>query len=418
MTGDFRVVTIAEHQPMKGKDRIISSFVNGEVIIINKEENPVGTRGILFDCESRINEKILHELSLYRDKAMNKNPEKSGFFFNNRVKPQNFGGVKCSGFFLSFNQLSEIDWLSGIEELEDGHMDTAFNNEWVSKKWIPPRRNQGAANSRLQKKKKKTRVIDGHFAFHKSTGHLGDVIGFIKPDDIIGLSHKLHGTSFISSNVLCRKKINPFMKIATLGLYRPVHYDNIYSSRSVIKNDWNSHQKSHFYSKDIWGECNDRFKQALEKGISVFGEITGFVGESYIQKGYDYGSSSGESKCWVYRITHTDRQGNTRDFSTPEIREYCDARGWTYVPHIYHGPASEYFHSSGETGYYGRNLFDHLSKEFLEFNCPFCVNDVPVEGIVLRVETTPDVWSAFKLKSFAFRTRESNAKVADIETEN
>ena len=105
MTGDFRVITIAEHTPIKGKDRIVSSFAHGEIIVISKEENPIGIRGLLFDCESTINVELLSELNLFREITLNKDPEKVGYFRDARVRPQIFAGVKCSGFFLSFSEL-------------------------------------------------------------------------------------------------------------------------------------------------------------------------------------------------------------------------------------------------------------------------------------------------------------------------
>lgn len=412
MTGEFRVITIDNHQPIEGKDRIVSSFTHGELIVISKESNPIGTRGLLFDCESEISPWLLEELSLYRDNNLNKNKDATGYFFDNRVKPQTFAGCKCTGFFLSFEQLKSVDKLSGIESLDNGYSDNSFNGIELCKKYIPPVR--GHQNPTKQKiaKKKRSVIVDGQFTFHKKTGHLGDVYQHIHPDTLISITHKLHGTSFISSRVLCKGW--DWRSFLTFGLYRPKVYRNIYSSRQVIKNLRNS--GNHFYKADVWGWANDQIKDKIEDGISIYGEITGYVPEtsSFIQKGYDYGSKVGEARYWVYRITHTDKFGNTRDFSTREIQEYCRERDLNVVPTLFIGRAADFF-SSQE--HYSRNFFEHLDS-LIEDNCSMCQNKVPAEGFVVRFEDHPNMWSAYKLKSFAFRMRESKATEADIETTN
>lgn len=420
MTGDFRIITIEEHAPIKNKDSIVSSFAFGSVIVINKDLNPIGIRGLLFDCESKINPIILSSLNLYRDNSLNIDKSKIGFFFSDsRVKPQIFAGIKCSGFFLSFTQLATVPELVGIDLLEDGYIANEYKGFKICEKWEPPRRHTQALSkeTKIQRKLKKTTILPGQFYFHKKTSHFGDVLPLIKPHDIISISHKLHGTSFICSNVLCRKPLNPIFKLVTLGLYKPTHYKNIYSSRSVIKNDLNKEGKQHYYKKDIWGVVNDKIGFLIPKGISLYGEITGYVGDSYIQSQYDYGSNQGKFKYWIYRIIETTPQGNIKEFSTNDILDFCSTHGFWTVPYIYNGVASDWLEPKTPS-YYGRDLFDHLTELFLEKNCDFCFNQVPAEGVVLRIETTPNLWSAFKLKSFAFRVKESKQEVQDIEIEN
>lgn len=419
MTGNFTVVTIEEHVPIPERDRIVSSFVAGRIVIIGKEDTPVGTRGLLFDCETQFNPELLYELSLFRDSALNKNQAHTGYFKDNRVRPQIFAGVKCDGFFLSFEQLEEVSFLQGISVLKDGYCENNFKNTGICKKWSPTSREGTPRNLDKKKKlKKKSKIVEGQFNFHKSTTHLGNAYGHIKPTTKISLSHKLHGTSFVAANLLCYKKVGWFRKLINLGRYKPTHYQNIYSSRQVIKNDKDSSQKVHYYSVDVWGAVNELIKDKIKEGITLYGEITGYLpgSQKMIQKHYDYGSKEGEFQYWIYRITFTQPNGLVQDFSTAEIIDYCRTNKLRMVPYIFDGTASDFFDSPSE--HYGKNLFGYLTEQYLEKDCIFCKSKVPGEGVVLRIEDDPHRWAAFKLKSFRFTMIESKAQEADIETEN
>ena len=66
----------------------------------------------------------------------------------------------------------------------------------------------------------------------------------IRPDDLISITAKIHGTSGISARVLCKQELNWKQKIAKWLTGEEFNiYDGLYSSRTVIKNQ--------FYNKNV-----------------------------------------------------------------------------------------------------------------------------------------------------------------------
>lgn len=82
------------------------------------------------------------------------------------------------------------------------------------------------------------------FAFHYETQQLNREIGRFRPDDEVSISVKLHGTSLVIGNVLTLKPrwgglyarffnyLPSFLQLTRPG------YDVVYSSRTVIKNNY------------------------------------------------------------------------------------------------------------------------------------------------------------------------------------
>jgi hypothetical protein len=116
----------------------------------------------------------------------------------------------------------------------------------------------------------------------------------IHPEDLISISYKLHGTSCISSKILCKKPLKWNEKILKkLGVnIVNTEYDYIYSSRKVIKNEELNPNPQHYYNEDIWKLANDIIAPFLSNGLSVYYEIVGNLPSgAAIQKDYDYGYS-------------------------------------------------------------------------------------------------------------------------------
>ena len=54
-------------------------------------------------------------------------------------------------------------------------------------------------------------------------------------------------------------------------------YDYIYSSRKVIKNEELNPNAQHYYKEDIWGIAHEELKPFLQKGMTFYYEIVGFL---------------------------------------------------------------------------------------------------------------------------------------------
>jgi hypothetical protein len=244
----------------------------------------------------------------------------------------------------------------------------------------------------------------------------------LEPDQIISISRKIHGSSFISSCCLVKKPLNLISKIAKIiGI--PVidtEYAMIYSSRTVVKNDCPT---KGFYGTDIWTVLGEKyFKGKLHEGESVYGEVVGYLpgSSSMIQKGYPYGCAVGEYKIAVYRITKTGPDGDVVEYSWQAMKERCKELDASMVQEYDYGRVSSIY--ADYTGWNchtqddWRNRFmTNLKARYLEKDATDC-NGNPDEGIVIRIEGK-DI-QAYKYKSERFLLRESKAKeeeVVDIE---
>lgn len=233
----------------------------------------------------------------------------------------------------------------------------------------------------------------------------------------------IHNTSAVFANVLVKKELKWYEKaLKKIGIFIVTEeYANICASRKVIKTlEINDGDQNHFYDVDIWTHVNNYLQNSIEKGITLYGEIVGFLEtgaaiQSMAGSAYDYGCAPMEHKFLVYRITYTTPQGQVIEFSWQQIKEYCKRYELQYVPEYYFGSLKDFYirfvDSSVETlpEDFADRLFAYLQSAFnLEKYCEFCSNKVPAEGIVLRRDGKTH-YEAYKLKSRLFLLKESEA---------
>lgn len=292
------------------------------------------------------------------------------------------------------------------------------------------------------------------------TNQLNDNIRKINPTDIVTVSLKEHGTSFISSNILVRIpiRLNPVQKLINKHIMKKckilhkqitkfkdkknfylskinrlkshklasfkIDYGNVYSSRSVVKNEYiNLDVTEGFYSSDIWGEYNKIIFPYIERGMTLYGEIVGYLtgSQKMIQRKYDYGCEEGTNYLMPYRIT-------TKSSGEKKIEwEVLDVEKWTKklikehpelkknvqpIKILYHGTLADLYPEISVTEHWHENVLEALKNDKIHFgmeeNEPFCKNKVPREGIVLRVYKD-ELSEAFKLKCLKFYEHEKRA---------
>lgn len=263
----------------------------------------------------------------------------------------------------------------------------------------------------------------------------------INPNSLISITYKLHGTSGICSYVLCKRYIpilekvgafihNIYTKIISLGKRQfkleTAEYDYLYASRKVIKNDVLNPNAGHFYSENIWEIAHNELKDFLQKGMTFYYEIVGFLPNGgAIQKDYDYGCESMKHAIYIYRITQTNVDGKIFEFSAKQVQDFCTKNGLNAVPQVYYGFAKGLFDRN--VSFYENLTGEEFSDEFLtrvkflfnEHDCYICKNKVPEEGVVIRVEGLD--FEAYKAKSNRFYERETkllDQGIADIEDTN
>ena len=249
----------------------------------------------------------------------------------------------------------------------------------------------------------------------------------IKPDDMVTISVKLHGTSFIMGNVKTKKPrwnglySKLFNHLPKFLQFTVEDYDNIYSSRTVIKNQYiNSNVSSGYYEKDVWGEYFDLLKGLIPRGMTIYGEIIGYIGgsNSMIQKGYDYGCKPGKNKLMIYRINTKNYDGISYEWDVREVRD------WTMqlislhpeladrihpIDILFHGRLMDYYPQCDLSNHWHDDVLEAMKKDKrfgMEMNEPLCRNKIPREGIVLRIDHDP-IKEAFKLKTLKFLGKEA-----------
>lgn len=431
-----KVINITNFLPHPNADRMKIAQVGGYKVCVGIDE-PTG-RYVYFPVNSEINPNLLSYCNLYRHSEKNANTEKAGFFNDNgRVTAIKLRGFPSEGFLLPYEQLENFIAdtlnlkLSNIENDTDFDVAVEGNKElWICKKYIVIHYNpQEKSNSNKRQKKvaRFNKVIDTQFKFHYDTVRIQNDKWAISPYDLISLSEKIHGTSGISAYVLCKKKPTLINKIKKWFGDPGIEYDYLYASRSVIKNATETTNPGGYYDCDIWAEADKIIRPHLQKGMTIYYEIVGFLPTGrYIQKNYDYGCvppKEGEPfthekhfKVRVYRITMTNVDGYVHEFSAKEVQEWCKANDLIPVTEYFYGYAKDLYNIPVDDNW--TDVFwDTMANDknfYMECNSPSCSNKVPHEGLVIKKEDMKS--RAWKLKCFAFLNGEQ--KELDAGEEN
>lgn len=452
-----KVVQLTENDFSKhpNADALKIAHIGGYSVIVGIDEQP--GLYIYFPALSQINENLLTYANLYRHKEKNSNPEsKTGFFEDNgRVKAIKLRGVVSEGFLLPVETLQNFIVSSVNVELIDIPVNFEFDSVehdnksfWICKKYrikTYERRNTGSKP--VKSSKGFNRIDETQFRFHYDTVQVKKEPWCISPQDLISLTEKIHGTSGISAYVLCKKPLTFWNKLGNILLGHKwdrenKYYDYIYASRTVIKNQYyNKNVGNGYYGVDIWAEADKIVRPYLTKGMTAYYEIVGYLPTgAYIQKNYDYGCvppKEGEPythekhfKVRVYRITITNVDGVSHEFSAREVQQWCKQVGLTPVEEWYYGLAGDLYLDlrqdvNGEPMYpedWNQLFWEKLANDkgfFMECNSPSCNNKVPHEGLVIKKEDMiPRAW---KLKCYMFirgESEELDSGQSNIEDDN
>lgn len=427
------VVTINNVIPLEGCDFVQGTSILGNHVIISKDIK-IGDIGIYFPTECQLSHSYLTENNLYRKSELNKDTSKKGYFEENgRVKCVKFRGYKSEGLYMPLSSLefitsqySEFGILPGVEfdKLNGVEICKKYVIKYTSSESLPK-------NGNKKVKEQELKLVDRQFRFHEDTIALYKNLKLVKPEDYIHISYKIHGTSAISSKLLCKKKLSFWDKIGTFLGFNVVNvmYDYIYASRRVIKNPEINPNAQHFYNLDIWGIAHEYLKPYIPNGITLYYEIAGFLpGGAYIQDEFDYGCirpitqeyvQGVNYKIFIYRITYTNSEGKVFEFSARQVQEWCIKNGLTPVPELFYGKAAEFSDERMTRENWEEKFLATIKEKYNDKDCYICNNKVPEEGCVIRLDKLE--LEAYKVKSFRFlewETKKLNKNIIDIESEN
>ena len=392
---------------------------------------------VYFPTMSQIHSELLQYLNLYSNPEMNRDATaKPGFFDKNgRVKAIKLKGFPSEGFLLPYEHFNNwvVDSVNQqlpepVDGLEFDEVTDGNKSFWVCRKYIVRQQSSTHPYDKRSKYDKNLgkfdKIIENQFRFHYETEMLRKNPTVIKPNDIIQISSKWHGTSAISAYILCNKPLNWKEKIAKwLTKYTFPIYDHIYASRKVIKNQYiNPKVNNGYYGSDDFRVIADKFLQPyMSRGLSLYYEIVGYTTDNkYIQKEFDYGCrpiKEGESytegvhyKIYIYRITYTNVDGVVQEFSARAVQNWCNKNGLHPVIELYYGYAKDLYPDLNIEEHWNENFLERLANDknfYMEERSPDCANNVPHEGVVIRIED--NLAHSFKLKCFSFLSKEQKA---------
>ena len=444
------VVEINALIPLAKCDRVQAAIILGNQVVVDKSVK-LGDVGLYFPLECQLSKEYLSNNNLYNKPELNVDNTKKGYFAENgRIRCQRFRGHKSEGLFMPIGSLSFIFpdifnpsstglWYKGDFKIEIGDCFDELNGTPICSKYIIAQKQTNLQSNKKGRGRiaKENKLIDNQFRFHQDTGMLYKNLSRIIPDSLISITYKMHGTSGISSYLLCKRKLSWFNKLLR-KLKVPIEsskYDYIYSSRKVIKNPDLNPNAQHFYNEDIWGIAHEELKPFLQKGMTFYYEIVGYLPNGgMIQKDYDYGFNNpivhGSTKhhsgfnygIYIYRITSTNVDGKVIEFSAKQVQDFCRQNRLNAVPELYYGFAKDFTDNisikTAGSDLGGTDLICKIDEEFdsdkflnrikqlyNEKDCFMCKTKVPEEGCVLRIEGND--LEVFKCKSTRFLEKET-----------
>lgn len=405
------VVNLPKPTIIPGFDNLVMVTVFGNDILISKDYSE--GLYLYFNAGTELSDDFRRFNNLNRESALNSNPEAKGYFKRSYVEAIKIRGIVSTGFIMPITSLS---YISDSLELEDGDefnsIEFDSNRYDICSKYVREvkTRKQGIPKQDKLYNKLQEYIIPGHFKFHTSTEHLTKNIYALKEDSNITITNKVHGSSVILSHTLVKRNLSPFKRFLLYMRY-PItdkEYGFIWSSgkpRSGLpkglrspSNEWGN-KNSGYYDLDIWHRAYQDYKDKIDKGITIYGELVGYTRSgSFIQSQYDYGCVPGEYRMLVYRITYTTPEGIIYEFSWDMIKQYCNTHRLEHVEEFYHGPVNSLITTEGD---WRERFLTYLRNGYnLEQNCKDCLHNVPAEGIALRINDKP--FSVYKLKSKLF----------------
>ena len=475
------VVRLENFVDLPNCDNVKAALLFGNSVIVAKGVQ-AGEIGLFFPVETALSADFLKNNNLYRKPEWgNVDPSKKGYFEEHgRIRAVTFRGHKSEGFWIPLDSLSYLGL--PLTEFPVGAEFDYVNDSEICRKYIPRRNKvSNPCAAKGKNKSVKDKLVEGQFSFHIDTAQLGRNMHRITPSTIISISDKWHGTSAIFSNVLIQKrglaerllplfsfgilkekfpkvfgilerkfpKVNTGLEKVNTGLEKigsvvvnfltkierkigvvfgadeqPTEYGFTWASRRVIKGVNGEAKKGsiHFYSDDIWSIVGKRIEPLVPKGYTIYGEIVGYMPDGgMIQKGYHYGCQPGSHRFLVYRITSVNADGKVIELSWQAMKEFCEKFGLEFVKEFYFGRADGFLPMApgqNEAEWQDAFLKAVQDKYVRDEMCPHNNMEVPLEGVIVRVERYSECES-YKLKSFLFKKRESDLADSgelDVET--
>ena len=336
------ITTIKDIRKHSNADRLQCCTIFGNNVIVDLSYQN-GQRVVYFPVDGQLSKEFAEDNKLVRVKDENGN--NSGGYLDpdkRNIKALNLRGEKSDGLVLPIKALSKY---TDISKLNDGDKITVLNGHEICRKYIPRgnhRKSYSSIKIAKNAKELKKEVSYPFFEEHVDTEQLAYNEKAFKPNDTIYITRKLHGSSFRVSNCLefTTTKRNPILKkLFHLPDKVTSKFKIISGSRRVVLEDYDG---GCYGSNAFRKKYNDFFIDKLPKGMTVYGEIVGWIDENTpimpkcknskvkdkeFSKMYGeetvftYGCPKGENHAYIYRITMTNDDGVVVELPTEETQK-------------------------------------------------------------------------------------------------
>lgn len=323
------------------------------------------------------------------------------------VKTIRLRGERSDGIFLHLSSLALLEIDTSVLKIGDC-VDTIQGIE-IATKYIPttPVIYTRKDGNRTRKKKENICPL---LKPHVDTEQLVYNLNNFKPGDEIEITLKMHGTSS-RTGYLPMLKGHKRSLIDRLKGRRgtPIHkYGYVTGTRrTIVETVEGGYYGNDQFRKDIEATLLDK----LEKNETIYGEIVGYtttgtpiMGEAKVPKDYqkeygkkmvfNYGTKSPNCEFYAYRMTLTNEDGFTIDYSPDQLRYRCEQMGIKTVPVLdrfiipldCENPG-QYVLERAKRYYEGADLIDSTHVR---------------EGVVVR-RCNAFKFEAYKLKNYLFK---------------
>ena len=449
------IVKVENLRPHSNADRlqVVTFFGNDTIVSLDTKRDELG---VYFPVDLQLSAEFCEANNLVRkkDDAGNNiggylDPEKRN------IKAIKLRGEKSDGLYLPitcFNYLN-ID----LNSFKIGEPISTVNGHEICCKYIPVRKASPSDRRDGNRTRKKKVPVSPLFIEHADTEQLAYNLAAFKPEDLIEITLKMHGTSQRTGYLPVLKKYKRTLwDIIRRREGTPIYdWGYVSGTRRTVLNDYDG---GYYGSNEFREQHSKFFEGKLHKGEEVYYEVVGFqtsgvpimasvenskTGDKEFIKQYgktttfSYGCSpqhqpaminggTGEtvakeipqSDFYVYRMTMTNEDGDVVEYNPDYMRYRCEQMGAKCVPVLWKGYIPKENELPMVVDFNDPEIDSHtmtagewvqeLAERFYDGPDPVGKTHVR-EGVVIRIVNKPK-FTAYKHKNFSFKCLEGIAK--------
>lgn len=435
-----RIKNLRKHN---NADRLMLGECFGNTVCVDTSYE-VDELGIYFPTDGQVSPEFAECNNLLRKK--DENGKSIGGYMDpmkRNITTIRLRGEKSDGLFLHLNCVSYTGVL--LNELTEGLAFTTLNGHEICKKYIPARQNRQGNVSEGNRVRKKKAPIAPLFIEHADTEQLAYNLDAFKPNDLIEITLKMHGTSQRTGYLPMlkgykRTLLDRIMRRDGTPIYE---YGYVSGTRRTVLNDW----EGGFYGSNMFRKKHaDFFEGKLHKGEEVYYEVVGFTDEGmpimssasnrklndkdFLKKYgeittfsygcsctgyYTYGDGSYDvlpkSDFYVYRMTMTNEDGDVVEYTPDFMRYRCEQMGCKCVPMLWKGFIPDHPGATYDNTISAGEWIKNIAEQYYDGPDPIGKTHVR-EGVVIRILNRPK-FCAYKHKNFAFKCLEGLVKAEE-----